>query len=298
MGVFLLGNGMTEEYIKSCPICHDKKTKHVATSYYCDQEYLVYRCKTCSFDFVNNNTNPQDRFSSIDSSETPADVLESYYEFYEEDKKIASLSLDIRMPIFERFYGKKISKVLEIGCGPATAYPWFKKNNIDWQGIDLDKNALAKAKKLNEPVSSNDISNYTDEYDLIYAHQVLEHITDPIVFMKNINKALKSNGILAVGVPNNSGFTAIFRRFFKKWYPLDYGFIQIPYHLRAYNKNSIEKVFKKSGFEVCSIHRCTSFDRKYGEWYDRKNSFVSRMIFNIAAIFGYGTLLYAIGRKK
>ena len=293
----LLDNSiMNDHYLKSCPICLDKKTKHVFTSIYCNQEYQVYRCTACNFDFVNNNTNPQD--GTRDSSETPEHVLANYYESYEKDKKVASLSLDIRMPIFESFYRKKISKVLEIGCGPATAYPWFKKNNIAWNGFEYDKNALAKAKKLNEPVNSGDISEYTDEYELIYAHQVLEHITDPIGFMKNIHKALKSNGIVAIGVPNNNGFTAIFRRLFKKWYPIDYGFIQIPYHLRAYNKDSIEKVFKKSGFEVCSINRCTSFDRKYGEWYDKKNSFMARTIFNLAAVCGYGTLLYAIGRKK
>ena len=289
--------------IESCPICKRENSKLVFETLYKNEKINVYRCNSCSFDFVNNNIAPQEgsdhsTSETPETSETPKAVLDRYYQDYEQDKDVASKSLDLRMPIFEKIYKQKIQKVLEVGCGPATAYSWFNDRNIDWIGAEVDKIALRHAQKLNLPVSKINVSDFKEQFDLVYFHQVLEHVMDPIDFLLEINRSLKPGGIIAIGVPNNNGFTAIFRRLFKKKYPLDYGFIQIPYHLRAYNKKSIKNVMEKTGFQVCSLMEVTHFDSVYGEWYLTKNSFISKLIFKIGSIFGYGTLLYAIGKKQ
>jgi SAM-dependent methyltransferase len=280
-----------------CPICKKTNTKSVFQTEYLNKIIDIKRCKICDFNFVNENISPQEGSNHL-TSETPEDVLNNYYLNYKADEKVAYSSLQRRMPIFEKFYGDKIKNVLEIGCGPATAFSWFKNQNVHWVGNEVDKTALDHAKKLNLPVSSLNIENYKSEFDLIYFHQVLEHVMDPVDFLKKVNSALKPGGIVGIGVPNNNGFTAIFRRFFKNKYPLDYGFIQIPYHLRAYNSKSINNLCNICNFEVCAVNEVTHFDLKYGEWYAKKNSLIARLIFNMGAKLGFGTLLYAIAKKR
>ena len=101
-----------------------------------------------------------------------------------------------------------------------------------------------------------------------------------------------------ISKPNNNGFTAIFRRLLNKKYPLDYGFIQIPYHLRAYNKKSLTKLFNIAEIEVCEMNEVESFHEIYGEWYGSQNSTIVKMIFKFGSFLGFGTLLYGIGKMR
>jgi SAM-dependent methyltransferase len=281
----------------TCPICKSNNTQSVFETKYIQEIIHVQRCADCKFDFINNNLAPQVG-SEKSTSETPEDIRKAYFDNYLSDQEVASESLSLRMPIFNKIFKNKINDVLEIGCSSATAYAWFAENHINWIGIEVDETALDHASKLNIPVSSANLEDFDCQFDCIYFHQVLEHVMDPVDFMKKVNKALRPGGVIGVGVPNNNGFTAIFRRVFSKKFPLDHGFIQIPYHLRAYNSESIKKIFDIAGFEASIVVQTTHFDRVYGEWYSKKNSRLARLIFNIGSLLGFGTLLYAVGRKR
>lgn len=282
--------------MNTCPICMHDESRVTFTTEYLQKEIQVWRCKDCDFDFINTNLAPQ-QDSNDSSSETPEDIVERYYQNFIIDREVASKSLDKRMPIFSMIRGSDIKDVLEIGCGPGTAYDWFRKKNINWMGLDVDENALNHAKKWDIPVSSQSIDEITSKFDLIYFHQVLEHVMDPVDFLNKCKALMKPGGVIAAGVPNNNGFTAIFRRLLNKKYPLDYGFIQIPYHLRAYNKKSLTKLFNLAGLEVCEMNAVESFHETYGEWYGSQNSFIVKMIFKFGSFLGFGTLLYGIGKK-
>ena len=63
-------------------------------------------------------------------------------------------------------------------------------------------------------------------------------------------------------------------------------------------KNIQNKLCKICNFDVCVANEVTHFDLKYGEWYAKKNSLIARLIFNMGAKLGFGTLLYAIAKKR
>jgi SAM-dependent methyltransferase len=128
----------------TCPICMHNESRVTFTTKYLQKEVQVWRCKDCDFDFINTNLAPQ-QDSNDSSSETPEDIVKKYYLNFVIDREVASKSLDKRMPIFSRIRGSDIRDVLEIGCGPGTAYNWFRKNNINWMGLDVDENALDHA---------------------------------------------------------------------------------------------------------------------------------------------------------
>ena len=50
------------------------------------------------------------------------------------------------------------------------------------------------------------LSDHSKTYDVVTAFQVLEHIADPLPFLKNCIDALNPGGLLVIAVPNNDAF--------------------------------------------------------------------------------------------
>ena len=107
---------------------------------------------------------------------------------------------------------KKLN-VLDVGSG----YGYFpflinkKYNNIDITATDLNHNKLLYGKntlKLDikcifEKIEDETfIKNNENKFDIITSWHVLEHVYDPVLWMKNILRLLKKNGICLLEIPN------------------------------------------------------------------------------------------------
>lgn len=111
-----------------------------------------------------------------------------------------------------REYFKKINpkKILELGCGEGSLAFEIKRllGEVEIYGLDLSEAAVElanekgiKAKKadLNEgiPFKSN-------EFDLVFSNQVVEHILNTDLFLKESFRVLKKGGYFIVITPNIS----------------------------------------------------------------------------------------------
>ena len=95
-------------------------------------------------------------------------------------------------------------RVLEVGCGQGSLLSQFAGTfpSIDFFGIDLnaDAVALAKAKGLN--VRQGGLESLRgEEYDVVIAFGVLEHVPDPRVFLVQVRELLAEEGEVVVGQP-------------------------------------------------------------------------------------------------
>ena len=73
--------------------------------------------------------------------------------------------------------------------------------------------------------------------------QVFEHLSDPRVFLSELNRILKVDGELYLGLPNHNSFWKnIFKRDWVNWFP--------PFHVAHYSVDSIKKISSDFGFEV------------------------------------------------
>jgi SAM-dependent methyltransferase len=75
------------------------------------------------------------------------------------------------------------------------------------------------------------------EYDLIECMEVIEHVTDVPMLLKNIRHALKDNGSVIISTPNAIDWYER-NRSGEKWYP----------HVRAYTARSLAVEAMKAGF--------------------------------------------------
>ncbi len=90
-------------------------------------------------------------------------------------------------------------KKLNLGCGEAKKDGYV---NIDWQPI-VKPDILHNLNVFPYPFSDND-------FDLIEAFHILEHLDKPFLVMKELHRILKPGGILIIKVPHFSrGFTHV-----------------------------------------------------------------------------------------
>lgn len=107
---------------------------------------------------------------------------------------------------FSKFNEWNGKKVLEIGCGLATAGINFARYGADYTGVELSKESLALAKKRFEVYNQNgqfyqgnaeSLSDFLPEekYHLIYSWGVIHHTPHPEKIIKEVSKYLSKDGV-------------------------------------------------------------------------------------------------------
>lgn len=107
---------------------------------------------------------------------------------------------------------KKDGDLLDIGC----AYGCLLKKagkNFKTYGIDISEHAIDKAKKIspNSVLFKGDIENginvFGKKFDVVIAHDVLEHLENPEKVVQESYDILKEDGYFFIRIPNKSCLT-------------------------------------------------------------------------------------------
>jgi len=134
--------------------------------------------------------------------------------------------------------------ILDIACG--TGYGSYQIVQADKflnslvTGVDIDEEAITYAKKRYKHPSIRfvcaDALFYVDQqgYDTIVSLETIEHLKDPISFVKNLYALLKNNGILIVSAPVTPSRDGN------------------PHHLSDFSPAGFKRLFETSGFTLKS----------------------------------------------
>jgi 2-polyprenyl-3-methyl-5-hydroxy-6-metoxy-1,4-benzoquinol methylase len=100
--------------------------------------------------------------------------------------------------------------VLDVGCGRGAFLVKALDRTRNVTGIELNRSAASVAQERGIPVVESLVGDHAKDrpsaYDVVTAFQVLEHIADPMTFLRDCIACLKEGGLLIIGVPNNAGF--------------------------------------------------------------------------------------------
>jgi len=92
-------------------------------------------------------------------------------------------------------------KVLDLGCGEGNSADFFQSisTKTDWYGVDIEGSPEVKQRtRENSRISSfngTDLPYPDSHFDLIYCHQVLEHVRYPDRLIGDALRVLKPNGV-------------------------------------------------------------------------------------------------------
>lgn len=138
------------------------------------------------------------------------------------------------VPSIKQGQGKK---ALEIGCSIGGAADLLCDYGYDVLATDISTYAINKTKKILPGLKLKvlDIENdllSRENFDLICAFEVLEHLKDPEKALNNIYNGLKVGGHFIASTP----------------YPFP-KYLAIPTHINVKKPSEWKKIFKKSGFK-------------------------------------------------
>lgn len=145
--------------------------------------------------------------------------------------------------------------LLDVGCyegGFLSKLP----EKVNKYGVDIDEQAIIKAKKLYPEIASNffhgsfeNFDHKGEEPDTIVMFHVLEHVANPVKVLEKLKKISKEDTNLVIEVPVlEKGKTNDIN-----------GFLSIQ-HATHFSKNSLRNCLKKSGWKIIEEELMTDYN--------------------------------------
>jgi SAM-dependent methyltransferase len=169
----------------------------------------------------------------------------------------ARLGADLRFIVREclKAVGRRDNiSILDIGCSTGVLLKTFLKAapNAEVQGIDLDPGAKARALPgLSDRIVIGEFIEFRPErkYDIVSLRFVLEHLLEPMKYLKHAVSLLKPGGILFIAVPDITSPQA--RQQGAEWELMNDKRMKIG-HVTWYSRRSIERIAAQLGLTVVS----------------------------------------------
>lgn len=140
-----------------------------------------------------------------------------------------------------------------------------KRNSVNWPhkllidnakevyGVDLDyeKGQVKNPERYQK--ASADNFDFDKEFDVIFSSELIEHLSNPGLFLEKCSKHLKKDGKLILTTPNAFSFFNLFQKIFKKEPPVNTD------HTMYFNRIVLEKLLVKNNFQVESFGYIDTF---------------------------------------
>lgn len=123
----------------------------------------------------------------------------------------------------------KSNKILDLGCG-FKPYKNLYENFKESIGIDLETSVHLNS-EIDFFYDGKNIPFEKDYFDCVLCTEVLEHVENPDLFLKEINRVLERDGILILTVP----FLQLLH--------------EIPYDFNRFTPFALKKILHDNGFE-------------------------------------------------
>jgi 2-polyprenyl-3-methyl-5-hydroxy-6-metoxy-1,4-benzoquinol methylase len=145
----------------------------------------------------------------------------------------------------------KKGRLLEVGCSWGFFLNAARRDGWQTTGIELDARAATHAReKLGLKVLTGTLENermpLEPPYDAIVSFHVIEHLRDPIAFLRRCRELLSEDGVLILKTPNVASWIAKRTGAYWEW-------LCPPAHIHLFSPGTLELALHKSGFHAEKI---------------------------------------------
>lgn len=211
-------------------------------------DFRLMRCRHCGLIYQN-----------------PRLTLEELPSYYPEEYQPYRQDIDAQDSALQRFdaqfglnrrcrqlirHHPQPAQLLDVGC--ATGLFLNTMRQYDWQvtGVELSPYASEYARRtfglevITGTLESAQLPN--NAFDVVTLWDVLEHVVDPKITLKEISRILKPGGLLALSLPNPTAFEASL--FGASWVGWDR-----PRHLHLFTPAILKNYLQDAGFQLEAI---------------------------------------------
>lgn len=208
---------------ENCLICGNP-TEQLSRSYAGFQAPAVFQiqsCPNCDVSYSLPRVDATDVYNNIYRVAASIPGYSRYWKYMSEIKD-SKAPLDYLSASEEAYWGvatalkklgvqKQEAKCIEIGSGLGYLTYALGTAGYDIRGLDLSTVAVENAKKIfGDRYVSGDLFEFSkaneNQFDIAILTEVIEHVEDPMAFLKAIKTLLKPNGKIVLTTPNKSFF--------------------------------------------------------------------------------------------
>jgi SAM-dependent methyltransferase len=151
---------------------------------------------------------------------------------------------------------EKHALILDIGCGYGYFIQICIEKGYDCVGVDFSKYALSKIQNKSLGVTlcnaQSALPVKSKSVDVVVMLDVLEHLDNFPLALKEIKRTLKRDGLLYIATPNLGAIARLFKG--KNWY----GYLDKT-HVSLFTCFSLKKYLKRYNFEILRCYTPFNF---------------------------------------
>jgi 2-polyprenyl-3-methyl-5-hydroxy-6-metoxy-1,4-benzoquinol methylase len=185
-----------------------------------------------------------------------APTVATYSKYYDDEElRLTKIAAEVADSVLKRTSTNTNDILFDIGCGEGFFMSFLEKLGWSVFGTDYSEAGI-KAQNLqlydkvtfgNAELDLNQRISEGQKFKLVNLGNILEHVTDPITFIRTIKQLIDKDGVLRIVVPNDtSELQGLLKNLGKskdEWYCA-------PDHLSYFNFNSLINFVTKEGFTV------------------------------------------------
>ncbi len=195
---------------------------------------------------------PEARVANVDYLSTEDTTGDPWFEYFIDHYLELVNGLDWKVPLLEQLPFDRFGRVLEVGCGVGVTLDFCR---VVWGAdvVGLEPSAYGRwGRRLLDldvrPSYMADLLAGADErFDLIYSTEVIEHVADPVQFLREARSLLTDDGVLMLTTPRAESLTPD-----TPLGPL-YGALSAGAHYFLPSAGQLESIARRAGFTWCSI---------------------------------------------
>lgn len=222
----------------TCRLCNSTKIKRRPGRVRDNEKLHVLECLECGLVFLSSFEHINAEFYGDSGMHGGLIEIESW---------VAETSVDDERRFVFLKDMIKDKRILDIGCGNGGFAKRAKSIGKSVDVVEPDKGIHDFLSDVFDNIYS-DVADVKEKYDIITLFHVLEHIEEPLKFLKDVSEHLDKTGKLIIEVPNSEDVLL-------RLYEND-AFSNFTYwscHLFLYNSKTLETLLKRADFTPCSI---------------------------------------------
>jgi len=156
-------------------------------------------------------------------------------------------------------------KVLDVGCSACTLHEEIKKHihSNDLFGVDIE---IKKENEHYKNGSAEAIPFPDKQFDVVVAGELIEHLKEPGIFLKEAKRVLRQGGMLILTTPNR-----------ESWLNRITHSYETEIHFSLLNRELLVDLLEKNGFRVIEFS-CFPYTEESSEGSKHKSGFIIRKL--------------------
>ncbi len=219
-----------------CPFCGGPK--HLLL--HREDSLQMVRCSSCRFIYLNPRP-------------TSRSLLRFYQDYLPEDESSVEAWQRMMQSIFQKAANlieryKKRGRLLDVGAGFGFFLSEMRGRGWEVVGVEISRKAMDYAKDvlgLTLHLGPLEKVGFPEsDFDVVSGFYVIEHLPDPMAFLKECYRILKPGGLLLLRYPHTTPIKNLLR-----FFGIENRLYDLPAHLSDFSPEMIQQCLEKAGFK-------------------------------------------------